>query len=280
MNTDYIILDLEWDHQKIKYDNGKKAKLIRGVDYDLDWQKIGGPFAKNKKAIFRYLDFCYEKHYKVIDIPSFELIHESSGTYYFKDKNNVYLDSYMNYFSILENANPADFKILDIKKGYASSGNTDYYFNQKIPFRLKDATIFDGEVYQKVGNDIYFGFQEKMDCDAKTFELVDNRQWYKTVFKDKNHVYFRGRKIENADAETFHFLENCINEEKRPRYVDSDIHYYAKDKHFAYFIDGGFKIKQIKTKDIEGFDFKVIDSEGYAFDKDHIYHRGVRKKKE
>ena len=37
--------------------------------------------------------------------------------------------------------------------------------------------------------------------------------------------------------------------------------------------------QKIKTKDIEGFNFKIIDSKGYTFDKNYVYHGGKRKKK-
>ncbi|NJM79663.1 MAG: hypothetical protein HC854_08715 [Flavobacterium sp.] len=149
-----------------------------------------------------------------------------------------------------------------------------------MPFKIKEAFIFEGGSYQKVNNEIYFAFRQKISCDAATFKLVDNRECYKTVFKDKNHVYYKGEIVIDADPNTFHFLENCINENKRPRYVDCDIHYYAKDKNHAYFVNSPFEIKKIKTKDIEGFDFKVINAEGYAFDKNYIYYKGKRKKKE
>lgn len=279
MNSDYIILDIEWDHQIIKDSSGKKGKLIRGVDYDIHWKKLGEGYSKNEKAIFIYSDKCFQKFYKTIDFPSFQLVKANKNTFYFKDKDNVYLNSYMNNFGILENANPADFKVIDIENGFSTSGKYDYNYNEKMPFCIKDAYIYEGGSYQKVNNEIYFAFRKKIHCDPDTFQVIDTREWYKTVFKDKNHVYHKGEIITDADPNTFHFLENCINDNKRPRYTDCDIHYYAKDKNFAYFINSPFEIKKIKTKDIEGFDFKVVDSVGYAFDKFYEYMRGIKKKK-
>lgn len=280
MSENYTVLDVEWDCQKVKYDNGKKAKLIRGIDYDPNWVKLGEGFAKKGKEITLFDARKYAKMYHVIDFATFELILSyNTTTNYFKDKKNVYLDSYMNRgIVILEDADPKDFKILDIKNGFSTSGTVDYHYNEKIPFRIKDAFIYEGTSYQKVNNSIYFAFRKIMNCDVKTFQLIDTREWHKTVFKDKDHVYHKGEIVKDADPSTFHFLENCIDENRRPRYTDCDIHYYAKDKNYAYFVNSPFEIKRIKTKDIEGFDFKVLDSEGYAFDKDYIYYRGVRKK--
>ena len=45
-------------------------------------------------------------------------------------------------FKILDDADPKSFKILDIEKGFATSGNTDYWYGVKIPFRLADAVFF------------------------------------------------------------------------------------------------------------------------------------------
>ncbi len=280
MNNGYIILELEWDHQIIKDEFGKIRKILRGVDYDLEWIKLSDEYAKTGKSILRFTDPCFQKFYKIIDFETFEVLQSNNkNTTYFKDKNHVYLESYMNGFLVLENANPTNFKVLDIEKGFAASNSTDYWYNQKIPFRLKDAFLFENDfLYQKVENKIYFVFNEEIDCDASTFQLVDKRERYKTVFKDKNHVYHKGKIIEDADATTFHFLENCINEDKRPRYTNCDIHYFAKDKNYAYFVNSPFEIKKIKTKDLAGFDFKVVDSEGYAFDSNYTYYRGKRKK--
>ena len=37
-------------------------------------------------------------------------------------------------------------------------------------------------------------------------------------------------------------------------------------------------ILDVMIKDVDGFDFKVVDSRGIAFDKNYEYHRGIRKR--
>ena len=56
MDFDYEILELEWNYQIIKDASGKKRKIIRGVDYDLNWIKLNEQFAKNGNAVFRFWD--------------------------------------------------------------------------------------------------------------------------------------------------------------------------------------------------------------------------------
>lgn len=280
MTNEYEILQLEWDYCIVQDQSGNKKKLTRGVDYDKTWVKLGEGFAKRDSEITFYNERKFSKLYKTIDFETFELIQSHNVTInYFKDKNNVYIDSYMNKdLTILEDANPNDFEILDIENGYSTSANIDYWYDVKIPFRLADAVIYEGDNYQKVGNRIYFAFVNRVDCDVATFEIVDKREHHKTVFKDKNHIYHKGKILEGANPKTFHFIENCINDELRPYYYNCDIHYYAKDDQYAYFVDSVNSIKIIKTKDVDGFDFKVVDSRGIAFDKNYEYHRGVKKR--
>ncbi|NJM79664.1 MAG: hypothetical protein HC854_08720 [Flavobacterium sp.] len=65
------------------------------------------------------MDTCFQKFYKIIDFETFEVIQSNNkNTTYFKDKNHVYLDSFMNYFTIIEDATPKDFKVLDIENGF------------------------------------------------------------------------------------------------------------------------------------------------------------------
>lgn len=252
------------------------------MDYDKTWVKLGEGFAKRENEITFFNGRKFSKSYKTIDFETFELIQSYNVTInYFKDKNNVYVDSYMNKdLTILEDANPNDFEILDIENGYSTSANIDYWYGVKIPFRLADAVFYEGSNYQKVGNQIYFAFVNQLDCDVATFEIVDKREYHKTVFKDKNHIYHKGKVVEDANPATFHFLENCINDALRPYYYNCDIHYYAKDDKYAYFVVSVDMIKKINTKDVGGFDFKVVDSRGIAFDKNYEYHRGVKKRVE
>ena len=280
MTGEFEILELEWDYRIVQDQSGNKKKLTRGVDYDKTWVKLGEGFAKRDSEITFYNERKFSKLYNIIDFETFELIQAyKTSTIYFKDKNHVYIDSYMNKdLTILEDANPNDFEILDIENGYSTSANIDYWYDVKIPFRLADAVFFDGGSYQKVGNQIYFAFVNLVDCDVATFEIVDTREHHKTVFKDKNHIYHKGKILEGANPKTFHFIENCINDELRPYYYNCDIHYYAKDDQYAYFVDSVNSIKIIKTKDVDGFDFKVVDSRGIAFDKNYEYHRGIRKR--
>ncbi|WP_179747342.1 DKNYY domain-containing protein [Pedobacter xixiisoli] len=233
-------------------------------------------FVIDHQMILHFDSEVYRKFYSVIDFETFEIIQSNGSTFhYFKDKNHVYIDSYMNSFDILPGANPADFQILDFEKGMASSGNADYLFEQRLPHRFSAYEALSG-LYQKVGNKIYcFYHHELAEADVETFEVLYPSE-VQNVAKDKNHVYFRDQLVPDADAESFHFLAECFTADY---YRERDHTYYAKDKNVAYYVDTISKaFKVIKTKNLANFHFKVIGELGYAFDGQYQYLFGKRKK--
>lgn len=230
----------------------------------------------DNQMILHFDSEVFRKFYNIIDFPSFEVIQSNGSTFhYFKDKNHVYLESYMNRFTPLPNADPADFQILDFEKGMANSGNNDYVFDGRLPHRL-DAYEPISAYYQKVGSQIYCAYtHELIGVDAASFEVLYPDQVL-NVAKDKNHVYFRNEKVEEADAESFAFLEACFNS---GYYREQDHTYYAKDKNVAYYVNTVAKtFKVIRSKNLASFDFKVIDELGYAFDEKYTYLFGKRVK--
>lgn len=230
----------------------------------------------DNQMILHFESEVYRKFYAVIDFETFEIM-QSDGSifHYFKDKNHVYLESYMNRFAILPDANPADFLILDFEKGMANSGDTDYLFDTKLPHRFSAYEPISG-MYQKVEDKIYcFYHHQVVNADVETFE-VPNPSEIDNVAKDKNHVYFRDQIVPEADAESFHFLQACFDADY---YRERDHTYYAKDKNVAYYVDTIAKaFKVINTKNLANFNFKVVDELGYAFDGQYEYLFGKRKK--
>jgi len=276
--TDLLILDIFWDRQLVRDTSGKEFEIFRGKDYDLDWISLGHGYSKNKNCIYYYQNTCFNKYLNKIDIASFVLIqaNDVENTIYFKDKNAVYIESYMCGFSLLENANPVDFRFIDIERGYSTSGGNDYWYNSKLPYSLSKMSPIN-ECYQLVNGSIFFGYLSQMNCDVSSFEQVHPK--VATLFKDKNNIYFKDEIVESANPETFHFLEECISEQS-PYYLENDIHFYAKDDKFAYFVNEPHGIKVIKTRDLENFRFEVIDKIGYGIDSTYRYEKGRRRKLE
>ena len=238
-------------------------------------KNLGNGFVVIDHQLLLHFDkVVYGKLYPYIDFPSFEIIQSNGSTYhYFKDKKHVYLESYMNRFAILPDADPADFRILDFEKGMATSRGNDYVFDQKLVYRLADVKELGG-VYQKVGDAIYCAyFQQVEAADAATFEVL-HAERIGNLSRDKNHVYFRQQVVKEADAKSFRVLAECV---AGTYYREADHTFYAVDKQQAFYIDTIARaVKPLRTKSLEKFRFEVHDGLGYALDADYCYRFGKR----
>ncbi len=131
---------------------------------------------------------------------------------YAKDKTFVYLNG-----KKMEGADPSTFP--------STFGKVDESFSS--------AFVSDGK-------NIFCRGLMLEGSDLKTFEIIDSKDAYPgTCTKDKNNIYYNCRKIEDADPETFMFL----NSE------------YAKDKNNVYRlsegVDGSVILKGIDPNNFE-----------------------------
>ncbi|ULT26808.1 hypothetical protein KUH03_08255 [Sphingobacterium sp. E70] len=113
---------------------------------------IGNGFVVvDDKFILHFDNEVYRKFYGIIDFASFEIIQSNGSTFhYFRDRNHIYLESYMNAFCVLTDADVTGFHIIDFENGMASSLAMDYVFDKKLSYRLADSIALPG-LYQQVG---------------------------------------------------------------------------------------------------------------------------------
>lgn len=97
-------------------------------------------------------------------------------------------------------------------------------------------------------NLVYFNGKRIKGADANSFTNFNNRGYYS---KDKNHVYYNNKKITTADATTFKPLEN-----------DKSTNYWH-DKNIAFY-------KWDKIEGADGGSF-VCAGNNYAFDKENVF---------
>jgi len=226
------------------------------------------------KFILHFGREVYRKYYALIDFSSFEIVQSNGSTFhYFKDKKHIYLESYMNRFCMLPDADPTDFQVLDFEKGMATSGGNDYVFEQKLAYRLADVRELPG-IYQLVGDAVYCAYVKQIEnADTSSFEVLHG-DFIGNVAKDREHVYFRDKILPEADAESFGILAQCVD---GTYYRECDHTFYAVDNRQAYYIDSIAKsIKTIRTKSVRQFGFEVKDGLGYAFDAEYCYLYGKR----
>lgn len=237
----------------------------------------------DNKFILRYDSEVFKKFYKIIDFQTFKIAATNAefdndgfaSTVYFEDKNRIYIESAFTSFCVLENAMPEDFKVIDIQKGYSFSNGNYFRHNDKMPFDLSKAKHLNNYHIQ-VEDQLFFGDLKLIDnVDLDSF-VIPHPERIENLAMDKNHVFFKGEIISEADPKTFKILDGCLN---GTYYLECDNAFYAKDNKQAYFIRTiSSEVKVIKSKSLNDFHFKIIDERGYAFDKEYSYYMGKRTK--
>ena len=207
---------------------------------------------------------------KDVDIESFEPLKEDReliGDYYAKDNKYVYF-----YGKKLKDVLPEGFET--VKENYVKDSKNVYKIEAEITdsipissdnkintkkisldgldvktFRAlengKDVTSID---YFVDKNNIYYAYEdlEKIQgADKNSFEVLGNY-----IAKDKNNVYYNGKKMENVDSKSFKNFGNFI----------------GKDKNRVFYITGN---EDIKDADAESFE--IMGDTRYFRDKNNIF---------
>ena len=207
---------------------------------------------------------------KDVDIESFEPLKEDReliGDYYAKDNKYVYF-----YGKKLKDVLPEGFEI--VKENYVKDSKNVYKIEADITdsipissdnkintkkisldgldvktFRAlengKDVTSID---YFVDKNNIYYAYEnlEKIQgADKNSFEVLGNY-----IAKDKNNVYYKGRKMENVDSASIKTFGNFI----------------GKDKNRVFYITGNEDIK-----DADASSFEIMGDTYYFRDKNNIF---------
>ena len=227
-------------------------------------------FKENGEVYYKMPYYEIKSKVKDVDIESFEPLKEDReliGDYYAKDNKHVYL-----YGKKLKDVLPEGFEI--VKENYVKDSKNVYKIEAEITdsipissdnkintkkisldgldvrtFRAlenrKDVTSID---YFVDKNNIYYAYEnlEKIQgADKNSFEVLGNY-----IAKDKNNVYYKGRKMENVDSASIKTFGNFI----------------GKDKNRVFYITGN---EDIKDADAESFE--IMGDTRYFRDKNNIF---------
>ena len=227
-------------------------------------------FKENGEVYYKMPYYEIKSKVKDVDIESFETLRDDKGLigdYYAKDNKNVYL-----YGKKLKDVLPEGFEI--VKENYVKDSKNVYKIEVEITdsipissdnkintkkisldgldvktFRAlengKDVTSID---YFVDKNNIYYAYEnlEKIQgADKNSFEVLGNY-----IAKDKNNVYYKGRKMENVDSASIKTFGNFI----------------GKDKNRVFYITGNEDIK-----DADASSFEIMGDTYYFRDKNNIF---------
>ena len=227
-------------------------------------------FKENGEIYYQIPYYEIKSKVKDVDIESFEPLREDRGLigdYYAKDNKSVY-----RFGKKLKDVLPEEFEI--VKENYVKDSKNVYKIESEITdiipifsgnkintkkisvdgldvktFRAlensKDVTSID---YFVDKNNIYYAYEdlEKIQgADKNSFEVLGNY-----IAKDKNNVYYNGKKMENVDSKSFKNFGNFI----------------GKDKNRVFYITGN---EDIKDADAESFE--IMGDTYYFRDKNNIF---------
>ena len=225
---------------------------------------------ENDEIYYKMPYYEIKSKVKDVDIESFEPLKEDReliGDYYAKDNKYVYF-----YGKKLKDVLPEGFET--VKENYVKDSKNVYKIEAEITdsipissdnkintkkisldgldvrtFRAlensKDLTSID---YFVDKNNIYYAYEdlEKIQgADKNSFEVLGNY-----IAKDKNNVYYNGKKMENVDSKSFKNFGNFI----------------GKDKNRVFYITGN---EDIKDADAESFE--IMGDTYYFRDKNNIF---------
>ena len=227
-------------------------------------------FKENGEIYYKMPYYEIKSKVKDVDIESFEPLKEDRGLigdYYAKDNKYVYF-----YGKKLKDVLPEGFEA--VKENYVKDSKNVYKIEADITdsipissdnkintkkisldgldvktFRAlengKDVTSID---YFVDKNNIYYAYEnlEKIQgADKNSFEVLGNY-----IAKDKNNVYYKGRKMENVDSASIKTFGNFI----------------GKDKNRVFYITGNENIK-----DTDAESFEIMGDTYYFRDKNNIF---------
>ena len=260
------------------YYNGKKMENVDSKSF----KNFGNFIGKDKNRVFYITG---NEDIKDADAESFEIM---GDTYYFRDKNNIFVIKYSNDFPAgqgfikLPNIDRNSFITLSEEIGKDKNGV--YYFGEKIKginpnsIRVIEEMGQDNYILQSENNyyltfnsnsDLYDRKNDKIEAkkinnlniDFSTFKYFEILNYY----KDKNSFYYRS----DNDLKK---IKSEIDVKSADKVLE--LNDFVKDKNNLYYFSNG-KIEKINlnidVKSLEFFDDIDSSYSSYIKDRNNVY---------
>ena len=184
---------------------------------------------------------------------------------YSKDKNGVYVWENRGWKK-LEELDPITFQIINVsgsvrkylkdKNGiYFIDGDSDNLVLEKLPYDSQTFEVIN-KLYTRDKNNIYYSGRKIIGADLSTFQIGSDG-----FSKDKNNIYLEGKRILGIDKDTVKIIELP----------------YIEDKNNVYY-----RNKKIEGADKNTFeliyDFGSVVNRYYSKDKNNVYYENKKLK--
>ena len=261
------------------YRDKNNIYFLNDKDDKMEFEKLVGANPKTFEIVDDYFArddknvYFFNKKVIGVDAKTFEEV----GYDIIKDKNGLH---------ILIDSNETEIKVKSLK-----ADGID----------LKTLKKLDNG-YFKDKNNIYYGLSGNLykikNADLQTFEVLTSPYSSSVYFaKDKNNVYYNGKKLDRIVPNDFEQIQSYFIKDKNGIYKfeedeneqdlkitpinakidfknlkELDWKYFGDDKNIYYFNEDSFK--KVDKADINSFE--RIDSTGFFKDKNNVYYEGEK----
>ena len=261
------------------YRDKNNIYFLNDKDDKMEFEKLVGANPKTFEIVDDYFArddknvYFFNKKVIGVDAKTFEEV----GYDIIKDKNGLH---------ILIDSNETEIKVKSLK-----ADGID----------LKTLKKLDNG-YFKDKNNIYYGLSGNLykikNADLQTFEVLTSPYSSSVYFaKDKNNVYYNGKKLDGIVPNDFEQIQSYFIKDKNGIYKfeegeneqdlkitpinakidfknlkELDWKYFGDDKNIYYFDEESFK--KVDKADINSFE--RIDSTGFFKDKNNVYYEGEK----
>ena len=261
------------------YKDKNNIYFLNDKDDKMEFEKLAGANPKTFEIIDDYFArddknvYFFNKKVIGVDVKTFEEV----GYDIIKDKNGLH---------ILIDSNETEIKVKSLK-----ADGID----------LKTLKKLDNG-YFKDKNNIYYGLSDNLykikNADLQTFEVLTSPYSSSVYFaKDKNNVYYNGKKLDGIVPNDFEQIQSYFIKDKNGIYKfeededeqnlkitpinakidfknfkELDWKYFGDDKNIYYFDEESFK--KVDKADINSFE--RIDFTGFFKDKNNVYYEGEK----
>jgi len=231
---------------------------------------LGHGYKVIDKGIYLYDSETFTSLKKIIDHDTFEIIGMyEDKTFYFRDKERIYVASYMCRPSVIEGAERDTFKIINAEESIGYDGKNYYWYDTILPYNYNNAERVN-DYYLKANGKVYFLTELTEGADADTFSII-----WQNIARDKDSLFFREKKVSEVDVDTFRTVPGCFDGD----HLDQSHTYYAADKNNVYFVNTISKsLKKLSRVKPSDFSVKIIDGRLYGINGKDVYFFGLKKK--
>ena len=276
-------LELLGDSYNKYYRDKNNIYFLNDKDDKMEFEKLAGANPKTFEIVDDYFArddknvYFFNKKVIGVDAKTFEKV----GYDIVKDKNGVYF---------LENVSEEN-ENLEIKTKNLKADGIDLKTLKKLDngyFKDKNS------IYYELNGNLY----KMKNVDLPTFEVLNSPYSSSVYFaKDKNNVYYNGKKLDGIVPNDFEQIQSYFIKDKNGIYKfeegeneqdlkitpinakidfknfkELDWKYFGDDKNIYYFDEESFK--KVDKADINSFE--RIDFTGFFKDKNNVYYEGEK----